>query len=81
MREVFSKYTSDPRVEAKAGTFEDTGLDDNSVDLAVVAQAWHWCPDYDAGMKEIARILKRDGIAIFIWNLEECVHCLIRFLI
>jgi len=71
MREVFSKETKDPRVEVRAGTFDNTGLGDASADFVAVAQAWHWCPDYDAGMKEIARILKPDGVAFFIWNLED----------
>jgi ubiquinone/menaquinone biosynthesis C-methylase UbiE len=71
MREVFTKQIKDERVEARAGTFDNTGLPDNSADFVAVAQAWHWCPDYDAGMKEISRVLKSDGVAFFIWNLEE----------
>jgi len=71
MREVFSKQTQDPRATTKAGTFEDTGIADASADFVVVAQAWHWCPDYSAAMKEIARVLKPKGVAFFIWNLEN----------
>jgi len=71
MREVFNKQTQDPRASTKSGTFEDTGIIDASADLVVVAQAWHWCPNYDAAMKEIARILKPEGVAFFIWNLED----------
>lgn len=71
MREVFSKQTQDPRVTVKAGTFEDSGVDDATADFVVVAQAWHWCPDYSAAMKEIARILKPEGVAFFTWNLED----------
>lgn len=32
------------------GSFEDfslSGLKPGSVDCVVIAQAWHWCPDYD----------------------------------
>jgi len=71
MREVFNKQNQDPRATTKAGTFQDTGMSDESADFVVVAQAWHWCPDHDAAMKEIARILKPDGVAFFIWNLED----------
>lgn len=71
MREVFSKQYSDARVETKAGTFDNTGLASETADFIAVAQAWHWCPNYDAGIKEIARVLKPSGVAIFIWNLEE----------
>jgi len=71
MRQVFSKQNNDPRVVTIPGTFENTGLDDNLADFVVVAQAWHWCPDYDTAMKEIARLLKPEGVAFFIWNLED----------
>jgi SAM-dependent methyltransferase len=71
MRQVFSNQNKDPRVETNAGAFEVTGLDDGIADFVTVAQAWHWCPDFEAGVKEIARILKPEGVAFFIWNLEE----------
>lgn len=71
MREKFSSLTSDSRVSVKEGGFDSTGLPPQSADCVIVAQAWHWCPDYDAGMKEIARILKPNGVAFFIWNLED----------
>ena len=73
MREKFSSLTCDSRVSAKEGTFDSTGLPSQSADCVIVAQAWHWYPDYDAGMKEIARVLKPNGVAFFIWNLEEFV--------
>lgn len=38
----------------------------------VCAQAFHWAhPNYDGAMKEIARVLKPDGTAFFIWNMED----------
>ncbi|EJD53007.1 S-adenosyl-L-methionine-dependent methyltransferase [Auricularia subglabra TFB-10046 SS5] len=63
--------TKDPRVIARAGTFEQTGAPDGWADAVIVAQAWHWCPDYNAAMAEIARALKPGGVAFFIWNLED----------
>ncbi|KAG6334831.1 hypothetical protein ID866_4253 [Astraeus odoratus] len=38
---------------------------------SLVLQAFHWCPDYDKACAEFARILKKDGAVVFIWNLES----------
>ncbi|KAK0450945.1 S-adenosyl-L-methionine-dependent methyltransferase [Armillaria borealis] len=40
-------------------------------DLVTIAQAFHWCPDFDAASVEFARILKPGGVVAFIWNLED----------
>lgn len=37
---------------------------------AYLAQAFHWCPNYDKAMVEFNRILAPNGCAVFIWNLE-----------
>lgn len=71
MRSIFGKQNKDDRVSVADGTFDNTHLKDQSADAVIVAQAWHWCPDYDAAVREISRILKPDGVAFFIWNLEE----------
>jgi len=71
MREVFAKTVNDERVSAQEGTFDTTGIEDGWADLVVIAQAFHWCPDYDKASAEFARILKPDGIVAFIWNLED----------
>ncbi|KZV90237.1 S-adenosyl-L-methionine-dependent methyltransferase [Exidia glandulosa HHB12029] len=63
--------TTPPVVVARAGTFADTGAPDAWADAVIVAQAWHWCPDHDAAVTEIARTLKPGGVAFFIWNLED----------
>ncbi len=49
------------------GTAEDTGLEENSVDLIVAGQSFHW---FDPVMtkKEFARILKPGGYVALIWN-------------
>jgi len=73
MRGTFEKAIKDSRVTCREGTFEKIGASDEWADLVVVAQAWHWCPDYEKGMTEIARVLKPSGIAAFIWNLEDRV--------
>ncbi|KAI0670308.1 S-adenosyl-L-methionine-dependent methyltransferase [Trametes maxima] len=71
MRDVFTKTVADPRVSAREGTFDTTGIEDGWADLVVIAQAFHWCPDYDKAVQEFARVLKPDGIVAFIWNLED----------
>ncbi|KZT42045.1 S-adenosyl-L-methionine-dependent methyltransferase [Sistotremastrum suecicum HHB10207 ss-3] len=71
MRDQFSKSVTDERVSIHDGTFEATTAESESADLVVVAQAWHWCPDYDRAIAEFARILKPNGVAVFIWNMED----------
>ncbi|KAI0322218.1 S-adenosyl-L-methionine-dependent methyltransferase [Amylostereum chailletii] len=71
MREVFAKSISDQRVSVREGAFDRTGEPDGQVDLIVIAQAFHWCPDYAAAAEEFDRILKPDGIVVLIWNLED----------
>ncbi|MCM1053896.1 MAG: class I SAM-dependent methyltransferase [Bacteroides sp.] len=54
-------------VNAVKGTAENTGLDDNSVDLVTVAQAFHW---FDKALfkSECQRILKRGGGLAIVCN-------------
>ncbi|TKY86233.1 hypothetical protein EX895_005058 [Sporisorium graminicola] len=40
-------------------------------DAVVVAQAWHWCQDWDAALKQVAQALRPNGILALIWNLED----------
>ncbi|KAJ6464335.1 S-adenosyl-L-methionine-dependent methyltransferase [Mycena vulgaris] len=71
MREAFAKYTLDARIVLSEGTFDATGVEDGWADLVVVAQAFHWCMDYEAAAAEFARILKPGGVIALIWNLED----------
>jgi len=71
MRDRFTETVKDPRVTCREGLFDTTGEADSWADLIVVAQAWHWCPDYDKALAEFARVLKPGGTAAFIWNLED----------
>lgn len=52
------------------GAFEsfDAGVGNDAV---VVAQAWHWCQDWDAALQQVAKALRVDGILALIWNLED----------
>lgn len=71
MREVFCASVQDERVSIADGTFESTGIEDGWADIIIIAQAFHWCPDFDRGSAEFARILKPNGIVTFVWNLED----------
>jgi len=73
MREVFSKTVSDEqgRVLITEGTFQETHIEDGWADVVIVAQAFHWCPDFGAASKEFGRILKPGGVLALIWNLED----------
>lgn len=66
--------TSGKRVESVNGTFDDfsqAGSAKGEVDGIVIAQAFHWCPDYDSALREIAAYLKPGQPLILIWNLEN----------
>lgn len=56
-----------PQVTTIIGTAEHLELPRNSADLAVVAQAWHWC-DPLAASTEISRVLRPGGTLGLIWN-------------
>jgi len=56
-----------PGFVSVAGTGEATTLEDSSVDLVTVAQAFHWF-DREKVRTEFARILRPDGKAAVIWN-------------
>ncbi|KZT67756.1 S-adenosyl-L-methionine-dependent methyltransferase [Daedalea quercina L-15889] len=71
MREVFVSSVQDPRATVSEGTFDTTGAADASADAIIVAQAFHWCPDYDKAAQEFARVLKPGGVVALIWNLED----------
>ena len=52
-------------VEYRVARCEASGLDDHSVDLLTIAQAAHWL-DMEAFNKEVARVMKKEGI-VAIW--------------
>jgi SAM-dependent methyltransferase len=60
----------DPRVTWRDGTGEATGLDDGSVDLVVVAQAFHWFRQHEA-VREFHRILRPHGRLAVMWNSRD----------
>ncbi|KAF8580883.1 S-adenosyl-L-methionine-dependent methyltransferase [Ramaria rubella] len=86
MRAQFSKTIHNPRVSIKDGTFDSTHIPDSWANLIVVvalwiiriAQAFHWCPDYDKAMAEFNRVLAPRGRVVFIWNLEDADTAWVR---
>jgi SAM-dependent methyltransferase len=58
---------SNPRFRAVDGRADATTLEDGSVDLVSVAQAFHWF-DPASTRKEFHRILRKGGLAAIYWN-------------
>jgi ubiquinone/menaquinone biosynthesis C-methylase UbiE len=54
-------------IEVVDGAAEAIPLDDASVDVVTVAQAFHWF-DAPAALSEMARVLREDGGLSLIWN-------------
>ena len=59
-----------PEVSAKVATAEDIPANDRSVDVVVVAQAFHWFDPVKA-LPEIARVLKPGGHLALVWNSRD----------
>jgi ubiquinone/menaquinone biosynthesis C-methylase UbiE len=59
-----------PEVSAKVATAEEIPANDRSVDVVVVAQAFHWF-DHEAALPEIARVLKPGGHVALVWNSRD----------
>ena len=50
MREQWKATVKDERATCVEGTFDTTGVEDGWADMVIVAQAWHWCPDFDKAL-------------------------------
>ena len=62
--------TSHPQVRVIDGTAEATGLESQSADTVVIAQAFHWF-DHVAALAEIRRILRPGGHLVCVWNVRD----------
>ncbi|MCE1178699.1 MAG: class I SAM-dependent methyltransferase [Micrococcales bacterium] len=68
MLEVLSARV--PEVETRVGRGEELTLDDRSVDLVTLGQAWHWV-DVEAASVEVGRVLRPGGALGLVWNLRD----------
>lgn len=57
-------------ISVEDGAFESFEAGEAN-DAVVVAQAWHWCQDWDAALQQVAKALRPKGILALIWNLED----------
>ena len=67
MRRILKNLEANKNFRTIEGTAEHTNLEDNSIDLIVVAQAFHWF-DKEKFKKECKRILKPNGNVWILWN-------------
>ncbi|HVS84504.1 MAG TPA: class I SAM-dependent methyltransferase [Gaiellaceae bacterium] len=67
MRGVLERVV--PEAEALAGTAEAIPLPDGSVDAVTAGQAFHWF-DLELALPELARVLRRGGLAL-LWNVWD----------
>jgi len=61
-----------PSFKAIDGTAEATQLEDDSIDVIISGQAFHWF-DVVKTKAEFKRILKQEGLLVLFWN-ERLVH-------
>lgn len=59
-----------PATPVLLGTAEDIPLEDNSVDVVLVAQAWHWF-EPERAIPEVARVLRPGGRLGLVWNTRD----------
>jgi SAM-dependent methyltransferase len=59
-----------PGVEVRDGVAEALPLEDASVDVVTVAQAFHWF-DHAKAIPELHRVLRPDGHLVLIWNSRD----------
>jgi SAM-dependent methyltransferase len=56
--------------EALDGTAEELPLEDESVDVVTVAQAFHWF-DHERALPELHRVLRPGGFLVLVWNMRD----------
>jgi ubiquinone/menaquinone biosynthesis C-methylase UbiE len=59
-----------PQAERRLGRATALPIDDESADLAVCGQSFHWFASAEA-LAEIARVLRPDGSLVLVWNVRD----------
>jgi len=68
MRRAAEEFLAEfPHFKSVDGTAENTALPDDSVDIVIAAQAFHWF-DPQPTLAEIQRITRKGGHVALIWN-------------
>ena len=65
-----AKFTGNHNYYSINNTAENTGLDDNSINIITVAQALHYF-NLDKTKEEFSRILKSNGKVVLLWNFRD----------
>ena len=52
------------------GTAEHIPFEDNSIDMIISAQAFHWFANHQA-LAEFNRVLKSNGLLVLLWNIDD----------
>lgn len=66
-RAAEARLSREPGFRSLPGRAEATGLEDDSIDLVVAGQAFHWF-EADPTRTEFRRILRADGRVALFWN-------------
>lgn len=61
------RFSNSPNINYRSASAERTGLDDNSIDAVIAAQAFHWFRA-EPTLAEFLRILRPGGWVVLLWN-------------
>ncbi|KAI8642889.1 S-adenosyl-L-methionine-dependent methyltransferase [Parasitella parasitica] len=59
-----------PKAKSAKGTAWSIPVEDESQDMVMLAQCFHWFDDIES-LKEIHRVLRPGGLVVLIWNMES----------
>lgn len=69
------KLPANVKTHCAEGKFETMDVQsagvEGKVDLLVIAQAFHWCADYNVAFEKFSHALRKGGVVALIWNLED----------